>query len=140
MTPTGEQRELDAWIAEHVMGYRWYLLTEKSGQYCALHQPSHWQERLGAVPVDHPRKDDKREVDVPCYTTDPAAAMEVLRRCLKHYGKRGGSIRIHFNGQSGFGLSDNDNRHFTFAAPIELAICQFARRLFENKTAATHTG
>lgn len=136
---TSDERELDSWIAEHVMGYRWMWFSQLDDPECGKRciAPTFFRECVKEVPrhpgVEFPLASngiwDKR---LPHYTTDPAAAFEVLKKCMEHYGDRGGTLRLHFNGQSGFGISDDANRYFVFEAPLETAICHFARGLFSK--------
>ena len=62
-------------------------------------------------------------------TTDPAAAMEVLKKLLKNW-----PFTFELSGNSGkFGIwyMDKDaNEFYVHADTLELAICQFAKKLF----------
>src|SRR5688572_23406410 len=73
-----ELRALDAWIAEHVMGF------VRTDIKC---HPSD-NRTIGGVLFSPPgcNHDCGQSSYVKHYTTDPAAAMEVLRKCIDHVG------------------------------------------------------
>jgi Phage ABA sandwich domain len=127
MTPT-EQRELDAWIAEHVMGYRWTKI-ERRGKTNHLF-PS---EQFRFEPAVDNFNDNG---GAPSFTTDPAAAMEVLKRCADKVTAEFGSLDIDGQGNSWLisaqmrGEFAADVEHETEAKTLELAICLFAKKLF----------
>jgi hypothetical protein len=94
-----ELRELDAWVAENVIG--WHLTD------------------IDMTSEDYPR-----------YTTDHAAAMEVLKKCA--FGNR---ITCWYSD----GTWNVDNlrgyasyEHEAQAETLELAICIFAKKLFSK--------
>lgn len=101
MTPT-ELRELDAWIAEHVLGYTYSnhnLCCKKTGRFI--------------------------QAGLPYYSSDPAAAMEVLKKCIAviedvHFG-------WHLERRCYFVWGDGEKE---FAETLELSICLFAKKLF----------
>ena len=97
---TQELRELDAWIAENVMNLT--LWKETAERYTAILNPNEYvlsipgkivRARIGFRPTDNFEP-----------TTDPAAAMEVLRKCstLTSYAIS--------NGTTGFMISDLDKK------------------------------
>lgn len=120
-TELRELRELDAWIAEHVMGWHWLVNSSKTrfirefdGDRAAGSEPLwiHWDETL------------------PRPTTDPAAAMLVLEKCMTYsanqfiYWQRGGNHIVsmqHWNGDSSI---ESDT--------LPIAICLFAKALFSK--------
>lgn len=127
-----ELRELDAWIAEHVMGYLWlwrihygdplkaiFKSAESASEYA-----NDWQE---VTESNNPKNRFAGwNSNVPFYTTDPAAAMEVLKKCLDFtwigFGKKLTSENL-------YSLTDRmiiDSKSET----LELAICLFAKKLF----------
>lgn len=115
-----EKRELDAWIAEHVMGWKrvdQLADLEVDGSNFALNIGTRIPIRWGSPQwlFFSP-------------TTDPAAAMLVLVKCYEKLGK---SLCV---GPSTLGAEvfiggqyEKTNR---MAATIELAICLFAQQLF----------
>lgn len=115
-----ELRELDAWIAEHVMGF-----TLNSGH------PPHWyssdSDRVYFVRL---AEDD----DAAIYwqpTTDPAAAMEVLKKCYDKCGMIDTfrtQIKPYRFGVTGKWLPAAN--YECEAEALELAICLFAKKLF----------
>lgn len=124
-----DTRELDAWIAEHVMGfeerpcYRGSARIEGMTFYVANGRSVTGEASKG----NH---------QFPKYTTDPAAAMEVLKKCAEECDmpieidrkrdKKTGNWRIE-SGTMAQGL-------LAIAPPecntLELAICLFAKKLF----------
>jgi hypothetical protein len=75
-------RELDALIAEVVMGWRWHRYDPLSGQGRYLESPSdRWGGRSGAQHWDgsEPTYFD----GLPSYSTDVVAAFEVAERVIK---------------------------------------------------------
>ena len=106
-----ELRELDAWIAEHVFGATRAI---DKGFAC------------GDCDDRHTVRFNKDEgwTACPLYTTDPAAAMQVLERCAEKLGflpdiKKS---RIGYAWIYGGAASNADT--------LPLAICLFAKRLF----------
>lgn len=109
-----EMRELDAWIAEYVMGFRKCPMPDETG----------WI-------------DDSKSTNpyFPCFqpTTDPAAAMSVLERCLE---KHGYGITIDVHDDAGFSLVGNSPYVATNPdvgdETLPLTICLFAKKLFSK--------
>lgn len=121
-----ELRELDAWIAEHVMGWRRIndiQRLSKSGEFF-LH--------AAEGPFVHERQNYIKKFSP---TTDPAAAMMVLEKCLSSDNltmpieidrkrHKGGRFRIETGVISNSILAIEDT--------LPLAICRFAKQLFEK--------
>jgi len=108
---TQEMRELDAWIAENVFG--WQEFREEEYPYRML-----WREGEEGSPVwDEPDY----------YTTDPAAAMEVLKKCADNLWLSVGFSKQRKTFLCG-GILSGEN--YAEAETLELAICQFAKKLF----------
>jgi hypothetical protein len=98
-----QDRELDAWIAEHVMGYKWKAL--KNHQF-----PGCWIESGGSYHYSFRP------------STNPATAMEVLKQC--------GTVLI-MPTEDGWCLSQLTGRRLLQNADtLELCICLFAKQLF----------
>ena len=99
---------MDAWIAGHVMDYR--LIKCGEAFICS---PSG-----GIAFTFHP-------------TTDPAAAMAVLEMCIKD---RAVKIEDYGSGPVTIYIEQPDGRAvlITQGDTLPLAICRFARKLFEK--------
>ncbi len=114
MTPT-ELRELDAWIAEHVMGWK-ISQAGNSGK----NQSGQWKS-------------------IPIYTTDPAAALEVLKKCYEKIWSDNPIITKcqHFKIEiwnNGLWVVQQSEKIETSieSETLELAICLFAKKLFSK--------
>ena len=118
---TKEQRELDAWIAENVMGLK-----------------VKWQKTFLQIDpwIIHPIKNGYTQEICRQYTLDPAAAMEVLKKCVLRLGDT--KFTIEFAASLWFVESYdslNDSVEKTARAKtLELAICLFAKKLFTKGT------
>ncbi len=134
---TTKQRELDAWIAENVMGYipccgDFWVNAVNPGKFnCKPKEATSWAfEYPGGVTVD---RSGKTYCTTHAYqwqpTTDPAAAMEVLKRCIAETPDK--KVEILQAGDEWFlqfkddGIYERDNQSET----LELAICLFAKKL-----------
>lgn len=112
-----ELRELDAWIAEHVMGL---VLCKRRP---AILNPNEFvlsipskivRARIGTGPTINFQP-----------TIDPAAAMLVLKHCIK---SEKGNLGLSMRGSGeGFGIVA---KHDVYELTLELAICLFAQKLF----------
>jgi hypothetical protein len=118
MTNT-ELRELDAWIAENVMGWKRanFLSSYGKGRFMVSRETG-----------DIMAYDLKGEGFQP--TTDPAAAMEVLKKCGK---TKKNAIEIfclrpdeNRSGKESYWVNDPKTESET----LELAIALFAKKLF----------
>jgi len=108
-----EMRELDAWIAEHVMG--WKNDVENSGYYFA---------------GNHTKMIDAHDWQP---TTDPNNAVQVLKRCAEKAWEDMQLICIRPMGKDGWGVFMRDYvNQMAIAAIFELAICLFAKKLFSK--------
>jgi len=114
-----ELRELDDWIAINVMGLKF------NGHHWVLKSDENLCAKLGG--------------HCPEYTTDPAAAMAVLEKCAAT-NAAGKTITIVIfseleHGRFGVGCEaayEKDEIDPQFATTLPLAICLFARKLFEK--------
>lgn len=119
---TNEQmRELDAWIAEHVMGWK---LFRDGRNNIAAEMPT---GETCIVTANHPW--DESDFSP---TVDSAPAMEVLKKCVDVlYGCNSFSLEVFRNGNHWV------VRHPIYGSPhaptLELAICLFAKQLFSPK-------
>ena len=125
-----EHQELNCWIAEYVMGWKMHDFT--------LH-PIKGREMLAGIWWISPDK-IAASADCPKFTTDPAAAMEVLKKCAEKSNEIDPSsfvatgvfykvflvIMIYHDGETAKYL------HESQAETPELAICLFARKLFKK--------
>lgn len=122
-----ELRELDAFIAEHVMGYEWWLFHGKppsKDKWCTLCKPGTWQPGQGGLHVDYPHKDDEKDFGcVPRYTTDPAEAFLVLDLCQQKTSVIISRNRVWEQKIGGKSAE---------AETLALAICLFARKVLEK--------
>lgn len=141
---TKQLRELDAFIAEHVFGWKWFAfkpVTPNTRRWTVLLEPAAWQKRKGGKVVFAPHKDDERDIgSIEHYTTDPAAAMMVLERCAVKLAER-------FVTMSRYGLvifsprgpirhwtiRDEDKDIVANGETLPLAICKFSKQLFGGK-------
>lgn len=97
-----EMRELDAWIAEHVMGLS-------------------MEEQFG-----NPDNPIRGTITPPNYTTNPAAAMLVLEKCLTMADEL--EIRLCYDCE----YKVFDWSKAAKAETLPLAICLFAKKLFSS--------
>lgn len=79
-----ELQKLDALIAFHVFGYRWFLFTAPDGRkWCSLLQPAPWIEHQSGKQIDHPAPgDDVNITNAPCYTNGDDIT-ELMQKCLE---------------------------------------------------------
>jgi len=115
-----ELRELDAWIGVNVFGKK------------AIHAHS-------AKPTEGTEDDYfviewiNASCSLPHYTTDPAAAMQVLEKC---FGRMGGTLigiaRLGSNYCVCVPAYAQDFGDVTSAPTLPLAICLFAKQLFSK--------
>lgn len=149
-------RKLDAWIAENIFGYRWGHyghVDDKTGlpeigwrEWIYLSEP----ERF-SMPSWHPMPREKVDAWInkgvdsyPNYTTDAAAAIEVLKYCMKHLDRLTGRtdfqiVTLYDEGNKSPYVVVTDSQHdaddpihvanCASAETLELAICRFARKL-----------
>jgi hypothetical protein len=135
---TEELRELDRWTAEHVMGLG---LSDDPDRFTAEARPKFYVSKVDCLisrtylvksaPTETPFGQSWRKFSP---TTDPAAAMEVLKKCGQNNPlevfqiKKGKNIGLWcvqtYIGPENFGLVQG------MATTTELAICLFAKKLF----------
>ncbi len=119
-----ELRELDAWIAEHVMGLK--LWVETPLQFNCILSPNQFvltipnrivRARIG----DNPTKNFEP-------TKDDCAAALVFKKCV---AKCPIGVEVSTNGTNWFvDRPDGDAFEACFAETLPLAICMFAKKLF----------
>lgn len=146
---TTELRELDAWIAENVMGWAWFRFRMKKintasnagkgydrwQQLIPPNEKWHLQPKYDAIkqPQGMGRYlEDETDYSSIKFTTDPAAAMEVLKKCIEIYGAAtiyGGATEpkvftVHVANPKA------SKAAYVESETLELAICLFAKKLF----------
>ena len=120
-----ELRELDAWIAENVIGNPQRRIRVTDGRKLVRYEFL----KVGTNDI------------CPTYTTDPAAAMEVLRKCAEKMdagivgigSPMGGPVASTIPKLKQGWVVGKIGRPTNFdceAATLELAICLFAKKLF----------
>lgn len=127
-----ELRELDAWIAEHVMGYRWFAYEGgKSNRFCDLQIPSDWQARHGGIQCESSLEGYERDIGgVPKYTTNPADAMAVLEKCCAETMQED---CVYIGKTESEWIVGHTTRNFEEVADtLPMAICLFAKQLFSK--------
>ncbi len=140
-TMTDKQlRELDGWIAEHAMGWKW-VMHERPSQFAGkrwLLDPVHFKAliRHGWNWADMSLALLETN-DIPHYSSDPAAAFAVWQRLLF---TKGAFANVFEQWKSVEGdafylkLVAGVPEKFTVTAPtLELAICLAAQQLFQKK-------
>lgn len=111
-----ELRELDAWIAEHVMELKKSDTQVDCDSFKLSGNGDVWIRKEMLSPIQKFRP-----------TTNPADAFEVLKRCAI---RAEGSIHIAVIGDY-FNIACRDTKPNDFMDPtLELAICLFAKKLF----------
>lgn len=139
---TQELRELDAYIAEHLFGFKWgHFGFVKNGlpdferEPIYLLPPSRFD---GSTHSGHGREFPRDKVDgwkyrggnnlVPLYTTDPAAAMQVLEKCAEKVAIL--DFITLAKGPDGWLVASCLAQ--AEAETLPLTICKFARELFKS--------
>jgi len=126
-----ELRELDAWIAEHVMKSKPIIQARalnKDETGMALLEDDFVTRGIVKEFCDSHKEYHYKECEVfPHYTTDPADAMQVLEKCCQNYGMCG-IVRVAYS--KGFvepWVCEHEK-----SETLPLAICLFARKLFSK--------
>ncbi len=148
-----EHKELNAWIAENVMGYsepielargRSPKSAKRWDKFYKNHPPSEYHSPVYDCYVD--RSGQKIYCGKPFqiylaghYTTDPAAAMEVLKKCsIKLWDENPIITKCqHFkveiwNNGAWVVMQSEKREMFCEAETLELSICLFAKKLFSK--------
>ena len=133
---TKEQRELDAWIAENVMGYR---RTDRPDDHTTdaatlfWHRPAGDTREAVLVGCAYSHSTLTKEYGKEMFshswtfyqpTTDPAAAFDVLKRCVKK------ADHLEFDQFPNGDFRVFDWNHSERAETLELAVAKFAKQLF----------
>lgn len=119
-----EMRELDAWIAEHVFGYRWFAFEGgKGNRFCDLQIPSTFQERHGGIQCDAPLVGYERDIGgVPRYSKEARPALELLEKCAGR-----DTVKVWKKGE----VVTVEGSFFVSSSPtLPLSICLFAKKQF----------
>lgn len=119
-----ELRELDAWIAEHVFGWSRWNFNNGYTAHNYLDQTNGQANKYRK----HGFVDGLTLLEsFPKYTTDPAAAMEVLKKCCEHpYYPFGFAVAF------SKGFPNPWVCETATAETLELAICLFSKKLFSK--------
>lgn len=122
-----ELRELDAWIAENVMGLKPWKETQE--RITCILEPNEFvlsipsnivRARIGSNPTKNFQP-----------TIDADDSLEVLKKCAKKL-TFGVEISIQDGEWCVWQMTDYAKEIFAKAPTLELAICRFARKLFEK--------
>jgi hypothetical protein len=118
-------RELDAWIAEHVMGYR-----KATKQELDLHSR---RDIWWVSPDSDGENSTQMHPYLPLFTADPAAAMMVLEKCLSETKDaitmaETPTIAAHMGR-----YTVANEEVVECAETLPLAICLFAKKLFDPR-------
>lgn len=139
-----ELRSLDAWIAEHVMGWKWMRFDapavaansgKKRDKWCQLVPPFekwyHQPQLRGIIcncAIDG--MPDWTDLSIFKPSTDPASAMQVLEKCIQQCPI---GLEICHNGDNWFiERPDMDTGESVMAPTVPLATCLFAKKLFSK--------
>lgn len=121
-----EMLQLNAWIAEHVLGWKWYrYLPEDNHAYSgcrtlANRQHKHLVKANGGEPLA-----EDAFYNIPKPTTDPAAAFAVLEKCCQRWNR---SIPVCYS--KGWPQPWSFDREKADTLP--LAICLFAKQCYSK--------
>jgi hypothetical protein len=146
-----KKRELDAWIAERVMGWQWWRFRakKKSGkgydrwqQMIPPTEKWHLNPKYNAIRQTQGKGryiEDYTDISTFTPTTSYADALKVLEKCKDACISRGHAIVIHGHGNgNGPMVSDMIITASGFemfasaqAQTLPMAICRFAKALFE---------
>ena len=134
---SNELCELDAWIETNIFDGQKYGVKKRGLWYRPdAHGYTDRQSEAWRLSLEEAKKHEYKRggydeqvvimpIDTPRYTTDPADAMEVLKKCstLTPYAIS--------NNITGFMVSDLDKKsRYGIGETLELAICLFAKKLF----------
>src|SRR5580693_7144670 len=111
-----ELRELDAFCADNVMGWKSVSgtkLTIEKDEYFVHSTTGHVLHGNASEPF--------------CPTTDPASAMEVLKKCAETVI---GAVEVYRTSEGKWVIQDDYNDPNQQSETIELAIVKFAKQLF----------
>jgi hypothetical protein len=119
-------RELDAWIAINIFAFK-YRRLNRHDAFNVLVSPEAMEKGFGKFQPDEHQPNNS---DAPPYSTDPAAAMEVLRKCAEKVAVK---IRrqVHTVDKRWCVYVDNTDIE-SFEYTLELAVASFAKKLFSK--------
>ena len=136
MTDT-ELRELDAWIAERVMGWKTVkFINQLDNVGHGKPVAQFYHHPMEGICISVPGQMNRIKSFLP--TTDPAAAMQVLEKCCAKLEKDGMSVGICKSADGWdvsdvfFGVGYLSDTQGDVAETLPLAICQFAKKLFSK--------
>lgn len=140
-TPTrAELRDLDAWIAQHVMDDSKLVGLKKRGYWYRPKACGYTdrESEAGRFTIEEAKKREYphdepvtiHKFSVREYTTDPAAAFAVLEKCAEREAEANmDGVQID---KIGIGWLVPTNDVDADAETLPLAICRFARKIFEK--------
>lgn len=131
-------RDLDAWVAEHVMGCNldWHRGGLRDEPHCACGYTKDDKPSGIVMPYPHAEyRGDGRHLGtfgpdptrLMHYSTDPAAAFQVLEKCAEKLMQETG-LAI-YKTTTGYAICCDDTGDIT-AQTLPLTICLFAQQLF----------
>lgn len=128
-----EMIKLDAWIAEHVMG----IAMENVSWYCPKCRSIVHPTKVSPEKTHDARAfgcGSELHFDIPHYTTDPAAALEVLKKCVEYAKEKFGCSIILTDTMNGYciGVTGLNPINPSCANTWEHSICLFAHQLFSK--------
>lgn len=137
-----ENRELDGWIFENIIGGTVALCSK----YCPTCRECFSYEHIEKDGA-HKRCGTKMEWDFPHYTTDPAAAMMVFEKCgelctvtIECSKNTLGEMQWMVSKLSGNHRNDLMVEEWCKCAPtLPLAICLFSKQLFTQPAVSSET-
>lgn len=141
-TETENLRELDAWIAEHVMGQAKMFGLKKRGYWYRpdAHGYTDRQSEAWRLSLEEAKKHEYKrgyepvlvcELDTPRFSTDPAAAMRVLEKCAEKLGSMEWIGISWDDGQWKVRIVHSPWEDFTDDT-LPLAICKLSKQLFSK--------
>jgi len=124
-------RELDAWIAENVFGNFKVIKVSPRRWDCRYGITPEIKDGVGYGPAFKSESEARAMMLVAghCknYTTDPAAAMEVLKKCST---EKRITIAVWRDAGNWYCNNATGGNFYGEADTLELAICLFAKQLF----------
>lgn len=130
-----ELRELDAWIAEHVMGWH-KVKTGDNKSLCSVCGNGFGERHKHYVPDFH----SSTTGSVPFYHSDPAAAMQVLEKCVNELCEQDQEETVSVGMEVPYFVVEKTNTSKSMrveASTLPLSICLFAKQLFSNQNIPT---
>ncbi len=128
-------RELDVWIALNVMGWKRMTFNDYL-KTCGFNErlTNYYHNLDGSIAADFDWACDCGQTNTSWRPTDnPAHAMEVLKKCCERGCGKFSTVIWKFQGEWNIDaqcVDVKDEFNAVEAETLELAICQFAKKLF----------